>query len=125
MILLKARLLICKPLPPPRLPAAALAWLSARRAWAGAGAIGLRLGSRTHLVERGLARALVVGAMRRDLVIERDAHLIEAWFVDAAGARARTPPHRAPLRAATLSRRGGGERRPWRGRAAPSRSPPF
>jgi hypothetical protein len=44
----------------------------------------LRLRARAHLVERGLARALVVRSMRRDLVIERDAHFVEGRFVDAA-----------------------------------------
>src|SRR5712672_938185 len=90
----------CKLLSPPRLPAAALAWLATGRAWAGAGAIRLRFRSRPHLVEGGFARALVVGAMRRDLVIERDAHFIEVGFVDAAGVFACTPQPAAP-RAAT------------------------
>src|SRR5262249_61802418 len=74
--------------PPPRLPPAAHARLARRRARAGARSMRLGLRSRAHLVEGGLARALVAGSMRRDLVVERDAHFIEGGFVDAALATA-------------------------------------
>src|SRR5262249_34486307 len=77
-------------LPPPRLPSTPHPGLAQGRARAAAWAMGLRLRSRAHLVEGGLARgvAFVAGAVRRDLVIERDAHFVEGGFVDAASATA-------------------------------------
>src|SRR5215212_5495790 len=72
--------------PPPWLPAAAHARPAGGRARA---AIGFRLRARSHLVEPWLARAFALrafaaGAVRRDLVVERDAHLVEIGLVDTA-----------------------------------------
>src|SRR5262245_42766305 len=71
--------------PPARLPAAAHAGLAQGRARAAAR--GLRLRSSSHLVQRRLARrvALAGRPVRRDLVIERNPHLVEVWLVYLAG----------------------------------------
>src|SRR5262249_25683929 len=73
--------------PPPRwLPAAAHAWAAKRRARAAASTSRNRLHTRTHFVERGLAWSLAAGTHGLHLVIERDAHFIEAGLVDFAAA---------------------------------------
>src|SRR5262245_63297913 len=74
-------------LPPARAPAAAHAGAAGGRARAGA--IGLGLRPRAHLVERRLARPLAsfafdARAVWHDLVGERDPHLVERGLVHLA-----------------------------------------
>src|SRR6185437_9226543 len=70
---------------PPRLPTAAHARAAQRRARAGASFCGDRFHAGAHLVERGLAGGASLirsRAVRRDFVMERDAHLVERGLVD-------------------------------------------
>jgi hypothetical protein len=75
-------------LTPPRLPAAAHAGAAEGRARAGRIALaGHRLNGGAYLVEVRLARTAApsrVGPVRRNLVVERDAHLVERGLVDFA-----------------------------------------
>src|SRR5262249_43067780 len=81
-------------LPSPWLPPAAHARLAHGRARAAA-AVGLRFRPPTLLVECWLARsAALAAAVRSDLVVERDAHLVEIGLVHLAIAAAHLTPAR-------------------------------